>query len=34
VHITATLKGRRKHVVEGCNLPGKILGLAHEIDMV
>lgn len=30
-HITATLNGTRKHVVEGCNTPGKILKLANEI---
>jgi len=34
VHITATLKGQRKHVLEGCNSPGKVLKLADEIDKV
>ena len=32
VHITATLGTQRKHVLEGCNEPGKILALANEID--
>ncbi len=31
-HITATLKGQQKHVLEGCNSPGQILKLADEID--
>jgi hypothetical protein len=34
VNITATLKGQRKHVLEGCNSPGKVLELANEIDRV
>ena len=34
VHVTATLNGRRKHVVEGCNEAGQILKLADEIDKV
>jgi Domain of unknown function (DUF6438) len=34
VHITVILKGRQKHVVEGCNSPGKILELADRIDKV
>jgi hypothetical protein len=33
-HITATLNGTRKHVVECCNTPGKILKLANEIEMI
>ena len=34
VHITASLGGRRKHVIEGCNTPGKVLALAKEIDKI
>ncbi len=34
VHITVTLKGQRKQVLEGCNSPGKVLELADEIDRV
>jgi len=34
VHITATMGGQRRHVVEGCNSPGKILALADEIDRI
>ena len=34
VHITATVGVRRKHVLEGCNRPGKILALAKEIDRI
>jgi hypothetical protein len=34
VHITAALKGQRKHVLEGCNSPGKVLELADEIDRI
>jgi hypothetical protein len=34
VLITATLNGRRKHVLEGCRTPGKILELANEIDRI
>ncbi len=30
-HITATLNGARKQVMEGCNAPGKVLKLADEI---
>ena len=32
VHITVTLKGQQKSVLEGCNSPGKVLALAAEID--
>lgn len=32
VHITASLKGKQKHVLEGCNSPGQVLKLAEEID--
>jgi hypothetical protein len=31
-HITATLNGARKQVIEGCNAPGKVLKLASEIE--
>ena len=34
VHITAMMNGRRKHVLEGCNSPGKVLALADEIDRI
>jgi hypothetical protein len=34
VHISASLGAQRKHVLEGCNLPGKVLALAKEIDRV
>jgi hypothetical protein len=34
VHITATLDGRWKHVLEGCQTPGKILELADELDRI
>jgi uncharacterized protein DUF6438 len=34
VHITATLNGRTKRVLEGCNTPGKVLQLANEIDKI
>src|ERR1035438_185724 len=34
VHITATVGARRKHVLEGCNKPGKILALAKEIERI
>jgi len=34
VHITAISEGRRKHVLEGCNTPGKVLKLADEIDRI
>jgi hypothetical protein len=34
VNITATLEGQRKHVLEGCNQPGKVLQLAIEIDRI
>ena len=34
VHITASAGGRRKHVLEGCSKPGRILALAHEIDRI
>ncbi len=34
VHITAAVGKRRKHVVEGCNRPGKVLALAKQIDEI
>jgi hypothetical protein len=34
VHITATLKGQHKHVLEGCNSPGQVLRFADEIDRI
>jgi hypothetical protein len=34
VDITASLGAQRKHVLEGCNLPGKVLALAKELDRV
>jgi Domain of unknown function (DUF6438) len=34
VDITAAFKGERKHVLEGCSAPGKILRLANEIDRI
>jgi hypothetical protein len=34
VHITATLKGQHKHVLEGCNSPGQVLSLADDIDRI
>lgn len=34
VNITVTLNGQTKHVLEGCNTPGKILRLADEIDKI
>ena len=34
VNITATLKDQHKHVLEGCNSPGKVLRLANEIDKI
>ena len=33
INITATLDGKRKHVLEGCNQPGRVLQLASEIDL-
>jgi hypothetical protein len=30
-HITATLHGKQKHVMEGCNATGKVLKFANEI---
>lgn len=33
-HITVTMNERRKHVLEGCNSPGKVLALADEIDRI
>jgi len=33
-HITATLKGVQKHVMEGCNAPGKVRKLADEIEKI
>jgi hypothetical protein len=32
VHITVTMDGRHKHVLEGCNEQGKILALADAVD--
>ena len=32
VNITVTMDGRHKHVLEGCNEPGKILALADAVD--
>ena len=32
VHISATLNGKHKNVLEGCNSRGKVLELAKEID--
>src|SRR5215469_6811116 len=34
VHITARLGDQQKHVLEGCNEPGKILTLADQIDRI
>jgi hypothetical protein len=34
VRITANLNGQRKRLVEGCNAPGKVLTLAHELDTI
>jgi hypothetical protein len=34
VNITAVLKGHHKHVLEGCNSPGRVLELADEIDRI
>ena len=34
VHIIASVGARRKHVLEGCNRPGKVLDLAKEIDRI
>lgn len=34
VHITASVGARRKHVLEGCNKPGKVRTLAKEIDRI
>jgi hypothetical protein len=34
VHITASLEGRQKRVLEGCNRPGQVLRLADEIDKI
>lgn len=31
-HVTATLDGQRKHVLEGCSTEGKVQELADEID--
>ena len=33
-HITAVLNGAQKHVMEGCNAPGKVLKLANEIEKI
>ena len=32
--ITVNLNGQRKLLVEGCNAPGKVLTLAHELDTI
>jgi hypothetical protein len=32
VHITVMLNGQQKHVLEGCNEPGKVLSLADVVD--
>jgi hypothetical protein len=34
VRITANLNGQRKSLVEGCDAPGKVLTLAHELDTI
>ncbi len=34
VLITVNLKGQRKQVLDGCNSPGRVLGLADEIDRI
>ena len=34
VHITVTLNGQHKHVLEGCNEPGRVLSLADTVDEV
>jgi hypothetical protein len=34
VDIAVTLNGHQKRVLEGCNLPGKVLALADEIDKI
>src|SRR6266702_867367 len=34
VQITAKVGVQRKHVLEGCNSPGKVLALASEIDKI
>ena len=34
VHIIVRMSGQQKHVVEGCDKPGKILQLADEIDAI
>ena len=34
VHITVMMNERRKHVLEACNSPGKVLALADEIDRI
>lgn len=33
-HITATLNGVQKHVMEGCNAQGKISKLANQIEKI
>lgn len=33
-HITVTLNGRQKQVMEGCNAPGNVLKLAKEIEKI
>jgi hypothetical protein len=34
VRITANLNGQRKSLVEGCEAPGKVLTLAHQLDTI
>lgn len=34
VHITSVLRDTRKHVVEGCSRPGRVLNLAMQIDKI
>ena len=34
VHIAASLEGRQKQVLEGCNRRGQVLRLADEIDKI
>jgi len=34
VKISATMGKQRKQVIEGCNLPGKVLRLADEVDKI
>jgi len=34
VEITVNLSGQYKRVIEGCNVPGKVLKLADEVDRI